>query len=150
MTTGLPPYCKDCRSEGVTAHRPIANGSGGRCATHWRIEKKRRRERNQELRWESTYSITREQYEEIKERQGGRCAICRKATGAKKALAVDHDHSCCPGKTSCGKCVRSLLCTPCNRFIGHIGDDPEVAERLLLYLIDPPGKDYLDEWRSAQ
>jgi len=37
-------------------------------------------------------------------------AACQEA----EWLQVDHDHSCCPGETSCGKCVRGLLCSKCN------------------------------------
>lgn len=27
---------------------------------------------------------------------------------------VDHDHKCCSGDKSCGKCVRGILCPGCN------------------------------------
>jgi len=61
-----------------------------------------------------TYNITVADYETLLASQGGVCAIC----GTKprnKRLAVDHDHHCCPGGRSCGKCIRGLLCVTCNR-----------------------------------
>lgn len=33
-------------------------------------------------------------------------------------LSVDHDHSCCPEKRACRKCIRGLLCADCNMMLG--------------------------------
>lgn len=95
---------------------------------------------NREARVLRVYGITPERYEEIKALQGGKCAICQRATGASKALAVDHDHACCPGPTSCGKCGRGLLCSVCNKMLGHARDEPEFFRRAADYLQFPPAK----------
>jgi hypothetical protein len=68
------------------------------------------------------------------ERQGGVCAICGLPCKSGKRLSIDHDHSCCPGKGSCGKCVRGLLCMNCNNGLGHFKDDPELLGTAIAYL----------------
>lgn len=49
---------------------------------------------------------------------------------------VDHDHRCCPGNRSCGKCVRGLLCYGCNVAAGLLGDDSDQVLKLAAYLIE--------------
>lgn len=73
------------------------------------------------IRLRSYFNITPEQYDAMLQMQNGVCAICKlpetarhRGRGAVIALAVDHDHRCCSGKTSCGKCIRGLLCDRCN------------------------------------
>ena len=63
------------------------------------------------------YNMTPEQYGAILVEQGGRCALCEHVPTT-KALSVDHDHRCCPGLRSCGRCVRGLVCATCNRLLG--------------------------------
>lgn len=139
--------CVDCIEAGIQTRRPAPN-PGPRCASHWRATRKKRSKASHGKYVEATYNITSEMYWAIYEAQGGKCAICERATGATRKLAVDHDHSCCAGATSCGKCVRSLLCKPCNRMLGHMRDDPEMAERAADYLRDPPGRKVLDDWNA--
>lgn len=67
--------------------------------------------------------------------QGFACAICRNPNppGKERRLAVDHDHACCPESTSCGKCVRGLLCLTCNKRLGIL-EDIEWREKAVNYL----------------
>lgn len=71
------------------------------------------------------------------DKQNGMCAICGESLEGKKRLFVDHDHSCCPGVTSCGKCVRGLLCRHCNPMLGYARDSVENLERAIEYLKNP-------------
>lgn len=134
--------CVDCRAEGITTKRKAPH-PGPRCASHHRAKRDQRKSESHAAHVENTYSITIEQYNAILEAQGGVCAICRKASGKRRNLSVDHDHSCCKGPTSCGRCVRSLICRKCNDILGYWRDDPEVMERAILYLVLPPGKELL-------
>lgn len=61
------------------------------------------------------------------------CDICGVKIG-RVSINVDHDHSCCPGQGTCGKCVRGLLCRACNRAIGSFSEDRENIRRALAYL----------------
>lgn len=79
------------------------------------------------------YGITPEEYDTLLEAQGGTCAVCP-ATPGRKSLAVDHDHNCCPGQKTCGKCIRGLLCQNCNTALGLLGDEKERIMNLIKYL----------------
>lgn len=76
------------------------------------------------------YGLTEEQFEVMFAKFGGKCWMCRE----REALVVDHDHSCCSGISSCGKCVRGLLCSQCNTGLGFLGDTVASVERALNYL----------------
>lgn len=82
----------------------------------------------------SKYRIRAEEYEAMLVAQGGTCAICDRVNSDGRALAVDHDHACCPGVRSCGKCVRKLLCTECNTGIGSLGDSVSRLRKAAEYL----------------
>ena len=64
--------------------------------------------------------------------QDGACAICK----INEATDVDHDHRCCPGTISCGRCVRALLCRSCNTGIGKLNDSPELLREAANYIED--------------
>ncbi len=67
----------------------------------------------------SKYKITQQMYDAKLAAQGGGCGICGiLPDDDKKPFTVDHDHSCCPGTSTCGNCVRGILCNNCNLKIG--------------------------------
>lgn len=80
------------------------------------------------------YGISMEDYEKLLFEQNGVCAICQRSPEEVGVLAVDHDHRCCPTERTCGKCIRSLLCTDCNISIGRFNDDVVRLERAAEYL----------------
>ncbi|AXN53523.1 endonuclease VII [Gordonia phage Ronaldo] len=66
--------------------------------------------------------------------QGGKCAICQRAIGKRRKLAVDHDHD--TGE------VRGILCQPCNfTVLGRY--DKEALQRAIDYLENPPARKVL-------
>lgn len=83
----------------------------------------------------SQHNLSLEKYNEILASQGYSCAICKvNHLEVKRSLYIDHDHSCCPGKTSCGACIRGLLCTQCNFMIGLSRDSIDNLKHAIMYL----------------
>jgi hypothetical protein len=79
------------------------------------------------------HGLTAAEVAALKRLQGYACAICgRPDAPGDAALEVDHDHRHCPGREGCRRCTRGLLCGPCNRSLGRIGD--RNVARLLAYL----------------
>jgi hypothetical protein len=82
-----------------------------------------------------TYKMTLEDYYDLVQKQKKRCIGCNKHQKEFKNLfSVDHDHKCCPGEKSCGKCIRGLLCQPCNLILGNAQDNIKTLQRLIKYL----------------
>ena len=83
------------------------------------------------------HRMTMEQYTALRLEQADRCGACKEPLrfGETRAVTVDHDPRCCQYETlstgrtkgfiSCGKCVRALLCSPCNRAIGFFERYPQ-------------------------
>jgi hypothetical protein len=81
------------------------------------------------------YGLTPEQWDELLAAQGGRCAICRTdEPGGRGTWHTDHDHACCASGSSCGACVRGLLCQACNIGIGKFQDSPDILRAAIRYL----------------
>lgn len=80
------------------------------------------------------FGLTVEDYIDLEKAQNGVCAICKDPEMNKRRLSVDHDHNCCPGSGSCGKCIRGLLCSNCNTFLGNAKDNIETLKAAIKYL----------------
>lgn len=117
-------YFKQKRPADCHPDRPFrARGLCGPCyVRNHGADRQRRAARVRLLR--EVYGLTLEEYDAMLIAQGGVCAICREEPT--RSLAVDHDHA--TGQ------VRGLLCIRCNRAIGNLRDDPNLARRLAEYL----------------
>jgi hypothetical protein len=141
--------CVDCRAvESPGEVRPIDPRSGPgkpRCTTHHRAAKRAVKTKRQAYYLEQQHGITEEEYWELYEKQGRKCALPRcRATGKVKRLAVDHDHDmaeqvCGHARDrSCKRCRRGLVCGPHNYdLLGKFAGDLRDA---LDYLADPPAR----------
>lgn len=72
---------------------------------------------------------------EISERlatQHNKCAIC--PNDITNRFIIDHNHKCCPGYKTCGRCVRKLLCDGCNIGLGAFNDSLELLMKAYLYV----------------
>lgn len=127
--------CVDCAAlpvdERPVRPRPAPHGGprSRRCATHYRIWRAAVRTRTHDQRVRRAFGLAPGEYAALLAFQGGTCAIpsCP-ATGARKRLAVDHDHD--TGE------VRGLLCGPHNYdLLGKYARDLQAG---LDYLNDPP------------
>lgn len=86
------------------------------------------------------HGLSEERYNQILEKQNGVCAICKKPPTPSDPFMIDHDHLCCPGSYSCGRCVRGLIHKTCNWGIGSLKDSPAACRNAAEYLENPPAR----------
>lgn len=74
----------------------------------------------------------RQHYDRLMAEQNGACSICRREEvettkfGKLRKLSVDHNHIT--------GALRGLLCSRCNRLLGHAHEDPQVFDSARVYL----------------
>lgn len=131
--------CRECRRR-LDRTKYHADREAGRAQS--RMWRERNPEKVRAAKRKHRYGITGQEYTRLLAAQGERCAICRTADpGAGQTWNVDHDHGCCPGERSCGRCVRGLLCKRCNTGVGMFRDDPDRLAAAAAYLIANRRKD---------
>lgn len=133
---GKQTYCKDCRRVYSKTYREKHCECRSTLNKTWHVNNnelvKTRRskwrshnsERIQAYRRKHKYGLSEVQYNELVDKQDGRCAICNSQPA--RPLFVDHCH-----KT--GK-VRGLLCHGCNILLGTAVDDIERLHAAINYL----------------
>jgi len=115
---GLNYRCRECFSKNDKSYKRSAES---RAAAH-KAFKARNPGYFQNYMRQRKYGLTTEQYQEMAQAQGNKCAICQ----VEKPLVIDHDHG--TGK------VRGLVCTPCNTALGQFGDTVEGLQNAISYL----------------
>lgn len=108
--------CQSCRT---AALKDYVKRSGYDKKRYWANPQGER-----ERHYKRKYGVDLKGYNAMFEAQNGSCAICLRP--ATKTLDIDHNHA--TGE------VRGLLCTNCNRMLGHAGDIPSVLENAAIYL----------------
>lgn len=95
--------------------------------------------------WYPRYAITRhglslDLHAQMLREQNHSCAVCLRPFEKGKPICIDHDHSCCNKEASCGKCIRGLLCSRCNKMLGFACDTPSTLHAAAAYLENRRGK----------
>lgn len=75
------------------------------------------------------HNLSEETYLELLNKYNGKCHSCK----IRAATDIDHDHTCCNHKLSCGNCIRGLLCSQCNTALGLLQDSSDLISQLLKY-----------------
>jgi nitrate/TMAO reductase-like tetraheme cytochrome c subunit len=104
----------------------------------WAAKLARRRQRgtDSEGHRKRKFGITPASFQNLKDREGNACAICRapfSKTAFMQLPRVDHNHTT--------KKVRGLLCYACNSGIGFFKDDILRLQSAIKYLLERNGED---------
>jgi len=120
---------------------------------HTTKRSKQHPERMRMYRLKSVYKLTAELLNQKMLDQDYKCAICKSPfipesesevsrfvpPNAKVGWMVDHDHSCCSGRRTCGQCVRDILCPDCNHVLGAARDSLDRLKQAVAYI---------EKWKS--
>lgn len=129
---GLLIYCKPCANARAAAYRlrnkHIRQQYLAKNEEKFREQRKADWAENRSSHLAKKYGITADQYDAL---IAAGCLIC----GHDDQLCIDHDHKCCPGSRSCGKCVRGALCRRCNVALGLFDEDIDRLMGAAQYLL---------------
>ena len=109
--------CKDCK-----------NAAGRRIKVDHPERYAKYRKRANEYLKERRYGITQDQFEQMLVDQSNKCKICNIEFKNTKSTHIDHCH-----KTNK---VRGLLCNDCNLALGQFGDNTDIMDNAIKYLVN--------------
>lgn len=121
--------CKECRADSYRA-KYRENPKKAREAAYKNKDSRKIRDWN--LRF--LYGMTLLEWEILFNKQGRRCAICKKNKTGGRGWNTDHrgHHTKYKGKKK-GR-VRGILCNHCNTFIGLAKESPRILREAIKYL----------------
>ena len=111
---GYRGTCKKCHSSYVTQKQK---------------DNPHKRKANPNRKWRR-HGLEDHRYFDLYSKHNGKCHSCKDRDG----INIDHDHTCCNGSYSCGKCVRGILCSQCNTALGLLNDERNKIISLLEYI----------------
>lgn len=132
--------CRDCKEikEYKDFHRD-KRSSGGisyyckECATTrsrlWHLNNKQNKDyliRRRDTYYRMTYSLSLEDRNNLLLKQNNKCKICLIPLEDTPNTHIDHCHK--------SNTVRGILCTNCNRGLGHFQDSISILESAIMYL----------------
>lgn len=125
-------YAKEHAAEGRARSAAYYRRNPEKCIARSKAQRARHPTRKYKSEIKLKYGLSPEDYDRMLVSQGGACSICKCApspgTVRRQRLHVDHDHA--TGK------VRGLLCINCNRALGLLRDDVDIASNAAMYLAE--------------
>jgi len=105
---GLHSQCKECCNAG---HARYMRENSEKMLAYQRKYLQERPETVRSRHLKYKFGMTKDDYDRMLASQGGVCKVCGTDVpgGRGSEFHIDHDHACCPGHKSCGKCIRGLL-----------------------------------------
>lgn len=128
--------CVNCNKRGNLPPKTRRDGTCNKCMSKLDLENNTRcsycrKRQSKDSHLKRRYGISIEVWEEILSSQGMVCKICSLDS---PRFTVDHDHKCCNGFKTCGKCIRGIICENCNRALGLVKDNIDVLNKMIIYL----------------
>lgn len=132
--------CKQCHADNAAKRKeePEVRQRAQEATAKWKRENaKHVAELNATSHRQRRYGLSPERFAEMLVKQNNKCAVCPVVftfEDRETTPCVDHDHTCCSSNTSCGKCVRGLVCHHCNAGLGSFRDNTVTLQNAIQYL----------------